>query len=557
MAESGLRRAVAYYRVSTTRQAQTGTGAEKYGDSIATQQAACHRYAAEHGLELVAEYPEPGASGTAIDRRPKFRELLERVLHRRDVEAVVVYARSRAFRNAYEAMVTREEFRKLGVELLSTQEPSEVGPEGDLVTLILDGVNEYQSLKLGADVSFKMAAKAARGGTPGWAKLGYRNVRMRVDGRIMATIEIDSERAPFIDTAFRLFATGQFSINRLQRALTIAGLRTRPTRSHPAGTAISISHLATVLRDRTYLGYVQWCGKEYPGRHPALVDAELFDRVQRVLADRGRGTRECKWDHYLKGLLWCRRCSRRMILEGARSHSGRLYFYFRCAGMHRHGCDLPRIPVAAVEAAVELHFAAVRIGPGECTETAYLIAGALADRRRVLDVLRKQLGSELARLDRLEDQYLELLGSPGWPTEKLTERLQRLEIERDNVNRQLAAVKDCPTDQTLHERIGDLLGRLTRPHQLFAQLSGELRKTLTTLCFDKLIIDAADRAPYQPMDTSGLHVEGARRPLIDRHALADLIVAATETPPRAPHQSRCQSEPSIELHSKHQASTPR
>ncbi|GAB4006394.1 hypothetical protein GCM10029992_56920 [Glycomyces albus] len=159
MLDRGRRRAVAYYRVSTARQALTGTDAEDYGDSIATRQEACRRYAAEHGLEIIAEYPEPGGSGTAIDRRPRFRELLERVLHRRDVAAGLVYARSRALRNAYEALVTREEFRRLGVELLSTQESSETGPEGDLVTLILDGVNEYQSRKIGADVSLTMAAK--------------------------------------------------------------------------------------------------------------------------------------------------------------------------------------------------------------------------------------------------------------------------------------------------------------------------------------------------------------------------------------------------------------
>lgn len=264
------RRTVAYYRVSTTRQAQTGSQAEEFGASIASQQAACQRYASQHQLDIIAEYVEPGGTATAIDRRPQFRQLLDRVLNQRDVEVVLVYTRSRAFRNAFEAMVIREEFRKIDVELLSVQEPCETGPEGDLVTLILDGVNEYQSRKLGMDVSFKMAATAARGSTPGRAKLGYRNTRAHVDGRSTPGIEIDPERAPYIGTAFRLFASGQYTLRRLRDELSHAGLRTRPTKTRPAGAPVTITQLTKLLRDRTYLGFVQWCGEEYPGNHPAL-----------------------------------------------------------------------------------------------------------------------------------------------------------------------------------------------------------------------------------------------------------------------------------------------
>jgi hypothetical protein len=54
---------------------------------------------------------------------------------------------------------------------------------GDLVPAILDGVNECESPASGADVSYKMAAKAANGGANGQTPLGSRNVREKVDGR--------------------------------------------------------------------------------------------------------------------------------------------------------------------------------------------------------------------------------------------------------------------------------------------------------------------------------------------------------------------------------------
>jgi site-specific DNA recombinase len=92
--------------------------------------------------------------------------------------------------------------------------------------------------------------------------------------------------------AFRLFATGRYSIEQLRRALTDAGLRTGPTKAYSAGSAVTASQLTKILTDRSYLSYVLWRGEEHPGKHPALVDPVLFDRLPRVFASRHRGTRD-------------------------------------------------------------------------------------------------------------------------------------------------------------------------------------------------------------------------------------------------------------------------
>jgi DNA invertase Pin-like site-specific DNA recombinase len=44
------------------------------------------------------------------------------VTERRDVEYVVVYMRSRAFRNALDALTTKHQLKKLGVKLVSAKE---------------------------------------------------------------------------------------------------------------------------------------------------------------------------------------------------------------------------------------------------------------------------------------------------------------------------------------------------------------------------------------------------------------------------------------------------
>jgi hypothetical protein len=69
------------------------------------------------------------------------------------------------------------------------------------------------------------------------------------------------------------------------------------------------------------------------------VTAELYDRVQRVVAlHGGGGTRQRRHNHYLKGTLWCGRCGRRIIISPGRGNGG-TYFYFLCRGRQDRLCD--------------------------------------------------------------------------------------------------------------------------------------------------------------------------------------------------------------------------
>ena len=142
-----------------------------------------------------------------------------------------------------------------------------------------------------ADISYKMTQKVARGGSIGRAPIGYLNVREKVDGREARTVAIDPERGPLVRMALELYATGTYGFRDLRAALTSAGLRTRPTKSHPAGKPISIARLGAMLRNRYYLGYVTHKGVEYKGRHEPLITQELFDRVNRSSTANAAATR--------------------------------------------------------------------------------------------------------------------------------------------------------------------------------------------------------------------------------------------------------------------------
>lgn len=129
-----------------------------------------------------------------------------------------------------------------------------------------------------------MRQKAANGGTPGRAPLGYLNERrFDDDGREIRTIIIDLDRGPHITWAFRAYASGDWSITRLAAELNARGMTTKPGPNTPAQplTARGVHHL---LRNAYYKGTVTFNGTEHPGCHEPLIDPVTWTAVQDILA---------------------------------------------------------------------------------------------------------------------------------------------------------------------------------------------------------------------------------------------------------------------------------
>lgn len=183
----------------------------------------------------------------------------------------------------------KDELAKLNVTLASATDAIDETPVGQLMQGMLAVINEYESKESGADIAYKMGEKAKHGGTLGLAPLGYKNVIDNYEGRRIRTVEVDRERGPFVRLAFELYASGEYTLNDVADELTDRGLATRPTAKRPAGP-VSVSKLHRMLKDRYYLGFVSYRGEEYPGRYEALIDDELFDKVQGIARSRGTTT---------------------------------------------------------------------------------------------------------------------------------------------------------------------------------------------------------------------------------------------------------------------------
>ena len=358
-------RCVIYLRVSTKEQAEKDLTEE--GFSIAAQREACVRRIRDEGWELVDEYVDRGESARTADR-PRLRAMLARIGEDGEVEAVVVHKVDRLARNMEDHIAIRALLRRHGVTLVSVTETLDETASGRLVEGIHALMAEFYSANLAAEVRKGMGQKAKLGGYPHKAPLGYLNVREPIGGRQVAHIVPDPERAPLVRAAFELYATGEWTVGRLAEEMAHRGLRNRGRSGYYESKPLGVSSMARLLAHRAYMGMVEWDGVEYEGSHEPLIDRSTFERVQELLDARSmRGIRERKHHHYLKGLLVCGVCGRRLSIQRSKG----TYVYFYCLGQKDRrqgtGCQERYVAAELLESEIEALYARIEV-PGDWAE---------------------------------------------------------------------------------------------------------------------------------------------------------------------------------------------
>lgn len=496
-ARGGARRAVLYLRVSSAGQVNTDYDPE--GLSIPAQRLACERKLAQMGdVEIVGEYVEPGRSGTNVEGRPAFQEMMQRLKADRDIDYVVVYKVSRLNREWIQAATTIDKIRKTGAGLVSATENIDDTPAGQLTLGLLSAVNAFRSAEDGADIRYKLGEKAKLGGTIGMAPLGYLNKRITHEGSNVAIVVPDPERAPFIQLAFELLASGEFSLKDLHRELAARGLRTRGGKT-PA-QPVSPKQLRRILTNRYYVGKVIYRGEEYEGRHEALVTPELFEQVQAVMEARSTADeRQREHHHYLKGSVWCDECHQagrtgRLILTLAKGRGGD-YLYFFCRQRQERNCNAPYVNVDDVEEKVAEHYASLRLEPDLIERVEAEVRRALADDQASTRLIRNQVKAQLARLDVQEENLLDLAADGDLPKAKISQRLRDIEEQRQTLQ---ASEQQATSELAAGAKlIGAVLALLRDPGELYRRSTDEGRRLLNQALFVRLRVEVGEEVEVE------------------------------------------------------------
>ncbi|WP_138443007.1 recombinase family protein [Sinomonas susongensis] len=436
-------KAVLYLRVSSKKQTETAIDIDKDGNSIATQRDICQQKAQSLNADIVHEFVEPGVSAQTIEKRPVFKDMMKFLGEHRDVDFVIVYARSRAFRNFVDAAITRRHLDKLGVRLLSAREDFGEGTYAEAMEAVTDIMNQVQNQLSGEDIRIKMRNKAINGGTVSKARLGYLNIRKDIEGRMINSIGLDEKRAPLVLKAFELYSTGKYSIDRLEATMDDLGLTTRRTARTPE-QPVSASKLHAMLKDPYYVGYVSYKGELYPGRHEPIVGQDLFDLVQEVMSARsGSGSRDRVHDHYLKGMLYCLRChaagrQSRMIYMRTKGHAGSIHEYYFCRLRQEGLCDLPHIPTYVIEDKIIEAYDWLQLAPEFEADVRERLTRTLDGEQQDFRILTAALSNRLREVDAKETRLIDLASDGALPAIKIRQKLYELRVQKDRIQDELA-----------------------------------------------------------------------------------------------------------------------
>jgi len=181
------------------------------------------------------------------------------------------------------------------------------------------GQSKYFVDNLSENTKRGLRQKLRRGEMPGPAPLGYLN-----DLRTH-TIVKDPERFRLVRKIFELYATGNYSLKDLRKFTISAGLFSKN------GNKLSVSVIQNILQNPFYYGMFKYNGELWQGKHEPMIAKKLFDKCQKVLANRGRPQKRNIKEYAFRGLLICGECGCAITSETQKGHN---YFVAPKSGAH-------------------------------------------------------------------------------------------------------------------------------------------------------------------------------------------------------------------------------
>lgn len=241
-------------------------------NSLDAQRDACEAYIKSQKHEgwvlIPTQYNDGGFSGGNMER-PAFKELLEDTKANK-IDIVVVYKVDRLTRSLMDFAKIIEVFDAHGASFVSiTQQFNTTTSMGRLTLNMLLSFAQFEREITSERLRDKFEATRQKGiyvgGNPA---MGYK----KEDKNLV----VDPKNAEIIRLIFAKYL--EFgSVKMLQNYLREMDVLTRN------GKCFSTGHLYRILRQKIYIGKLQYKNKVYEGNHMPIVDLDVFEQVQELL----------------------------------------------------------------------------------------------------------------------------------------------------------------------------------------------------------------------------------------------------------------------------------
>lgn len=407
-----------YLRVSSREQREEGASLDEQREMLT-------RYAGRHNLSITTIYEED-ASTWKSGRRDEFSRMVEDA-YQGKFQRILVQKLDRFARTQREIHTTIDKLEQAGVFLILAQEGTDFSRIGRHARSAIRG-----GLAMGAEMEALAKSDRAimvneyrrqqlRLFTTGRLPTGYVAAETRYQ-----PARVDTLRAEGVKVAFRLYATGDYSITGLatelrQRGYTLSG-----------GGPYTENAVRHILKNRRYTGRVLVDDEWIASNETALISDDLFEQVQRMLALRHSAPRTAAHkfrSHLLNGILYCSHCGSKMYIRNQAAYICQLT---RLAGDNCPVDDqAPKLITEGLLARqVDALIGHLELKPGWKERTLEIVNQG--DEGRDIEAERQRVSAALWRVkelfimgDLLLDQYVQ-------KRQELTQRLHSLVVPESN-----------------------------------------------------------------------------------------------------------------------------
>lgn len=396
--------------------------------SIEGQLRECKAYAERSGYNVIGEYIDKAMSGRS-DHRPDFQQMISDA-KKGQFEYIIVWKLDRFARNRYDSAVYKNKLKKCGVRVLSATEGLGEGLESIIIEGILESYAEYYSVNLAENTRRGMEDTARHGYVTGSAPYGYKIVDKK--------LAIDDKTASAVQLVFEMFAKG-YTKTEIAAALNNKGYSTK------FGKKWTCTSFDNILKNRVYIGDYTYKG-EIPRSCPRLISDDMFNDCQQKLelSRRMRGQKKTEnIDFLLSGKLFCGNCGSSMFGDSGTSRSGDKHYYYTCHGRkkHRSGCNKKSekkdfLEWYVVEQTVNYILATERID--------YVAERVVTKYKELFNENGiKELEARLQSIEKELDGCANALIASSVPllTEKINEKAEKLQIQKEDIEIELAKAK--------------------------------------------------------------------------------------------------------------------
>ncbi len=422
---------VAYARVSTEEQKIENC-------SIPSQISKIESVIKDKKFNLLEVFKDEGFSGSK-EKRPGLQEMLV-YCQEHPVDLVYVLDTDRIARDVALHYALKKIFKSCGVKLESINQPMlDDTPEGDFMDSILAAFNAYMPKVTGRKSSQSMLEKVKLGWWPGPARTGYLNA---IDEKVLnglgrSIIVLDKEQAPHIKKAFQLFSTGEYTVEQLCNQMYEEGLRSKDRKRAREDKKIARTAMTYLLRDRWYIGKMEYKGEEYQGNHPAIIDEDTFILCNEILDQHNNFMdRKRKHNFLLNGHIHCGICGR---LYTAEHHGIKEKSYYHCpAPVSVHSNKNQNIDTESLELAVSTLFKGLNLSPALIDRMVVHAKKYLSENHNHVDISKKHLLAQQTKLETRRNNLEMDLADRIIDTEAYLRQMDTVRPELDEIKRKMA-----------------------------------------------------------------------------------------------------------------------